>query len=440
MSLSLALKKQLEDNLFLKPSQFVHYFKLPPYPHVLSEDQKNFIDDMADLSLRRAILCAPRGSGKTFILACLFTWSISELPKILGEPYKVCVLGGKYQQAQKLHNFCSSWFLNIPYLRAQLKKDPIKGHILKKDGSEIVALAASDRSVHGPHSDVLGIDEAVDAPDPLIGEAECIIATSKHPRLIYTSTPYRYLSKFVDTWKNAGILGFKKYHFKVENCSWLNKKEFEHAKAHWSEDRFRIHWLGLPTVFSSIVFEPELLHDNTPEEMPELIEGARRVMGIDFGYGPSPTAIVVCILIDNIWYVIYAEEFIKRTPDWIQHKIGEIAKEFEVNDIFGDAQAKSEIMRLRDVSVPVMSIAFQYKRESDMIPKVRGLLKEGKLKIPQQFDNLLKEMGEMTYSTTKDDKVTSKRIGVDLVDALLLALTTQDSARSRFGIVVDSYG
>lgn len=436
MKVSELLKGEIEYKYYRKPSNFVrHVIGMEP-----SIDQANYIDDMADLTISRAIITAPRSVGKTISQAFLATWSVSELPKILGQPYKVCVLGGKYRQAEILHEACASWFLNIPYLRDKLKKDPIKGHIVLKDGSEIIAVAASDRSVHGPHSDCLIIDEAVDAKDELIEESFCIISQSKYPRLILTSTPYRYFSYFVNVWREAKKLGYKKFHYKQQNCPWLNRQEFEHAKKNWSEDRFRIHWLGLPTVYTSIVFEPELLHQALLEEMPDTTVGDRTVMGIDFGYGPSPTAVVLCQLQEGVWNVIFAEEYSRKAPDWIQSKIKEIARQFNVQDIFGDAQAKSEIMRLRDVGVPVRSIAFQYKRETDMIPKVIRLLREKRLKIPEQFDNLLKQMGEMVYTTSRvSDKVTSKRAGVDLVDALLLALTTQEMERSKFGIVVDSY-
>ena len=444
-TLNQALKQYLQNKLFSKPSNFVNHLGLCPMwegVRQLGSDQQKFLDDMADLSINRAIVTARRAGGKTIAMAQYCTWSVSELPKILHEPYKVCVLGGKYEQAKALHSYCSGWFLSIPYLKKKLKKDPIKGYIVLKDGSEIRAVASSDRSVHGVHVDSIIVDEATDAKDQLIDESFGIISQSKYPRFILTSTPNRFSSYFVRTWRNAEKLGYRKYHFKLENSFWVNREELERKKEEWGEDSelYRIQCLGLPTPYSSIVFPPDLLHNNTPEEIPEIVKGTRIVMGIDFGFGPSPTAIVLCMLVGDIWWVIFAEKYIKRTPDWIQNRIVEIVKKFEIRDIFGDAQAKSEIMRLREVGVPVRSIAFQYKREVEMIPKAVGMLRNEKLKIPQPFDDLLREMGEMIYSTSKDGRVTSKRIGVDLVDALLLALTTQETEKSRFGIIVDSYG
>lgn len=440
-----AIVHLLHDNLYRNPVTFVteclgNY--LPKWPDGTqrpSEPQRKMLEYASNLSNDRMIISAPRGAGKTLSLAMLATWSISEIPKMIDQEYKVCVLGGKYAQAKILHKYCSNWFWNIPYLNEKLDK-VIEREINLKDGSQITTLAASERSVHGPHPDCLILDEACDADTKIIETATQMVVDSEYERIVFTSTPHKYFSKFVEVWHDARSLGYKRFHYKYDETPWLTEEKYERAKKEKDEELFKAEFDGLPAEKSDIVFPSKILRPNVKEERLKFKEGLYTSLGIDWGMGPSPTALVVCQRDGQEWRVIYIEELSKKTPESIAGRIRELYENYRVDQVFSNAENKSEIMRLREDGIPVRSVSFGYKRESEMIPRTRNLLKKKRLKFSaKEHDPLLKQMTQMIYKTTSSGKVTTKKKGTDLVDALMLALTSQEVETSGFGIETGRY-
>jgi hypothetical protein len=202
-------------------------------------------------------------------------------------------------------------------------------------------------------------------------------------------------------------------------------------------EKFRTEIEGLPTAVRSVVFEPELVRPCITEEEPQLMKTGQVSIGIDWGWGASSTAVVIIQNQNEKWVVLYVQEYFRKNPEWVHEKIMELVAKYKPTMLFGDAQQKGENWRLRNRGIPIRSIAFQYKRETKMVPNLRRLMAEEKILIHNDFDDLLRQLGMMTYTTRSDGSITSKREGVDSVDALMLALSTPEIEKSTFRALVE---
>ena len=70
-----------------------------------SPRQREFLDDLTDLDIERAIVCSARGTGKTISLAVLSLWYSIVLPHFYKIPFKTLILSGSLEQSQQVYRF-----------------------------------------------------------------------------------------------------------------------------------------------------------------------------------------------------------------------------------------------------------------------------------------------------------------------------------------------
>lgn len=384
-----------------------------PYPY-----QKEFLDKMADLTNQYAIISAGRGTGKTESLAILALWYVYVLPLTTpGTPMKVVVLAGSEKQAKICYGYICSYIAKIPFLQKALAKPPTNEEILFLDGSWIKPLTASEKSVRGPHPDMLIIDEACQASNDLLTAAMPMIGTSAFPRLILSSTPDKFYSLFVDIYaKDKDFPQFLRYNWSAENCPQISKGFLNSQKTLVDSGNYMIEYLGVPYSFSGKVFPLKQLKECV--KWRGLTDsGEAKYAGVDWGFFPAPTVIsVVEEFIEKgvkKYKLLHAEPYLKQNFEDVLDKIETIARSYTVSKIYTDSNDIGENQRLTARGLPVVPVKFKSAKPL-MISNLRALIENENIMIDGAKDYpVVAQLRDYRYDSKKGD---------DFVDSLMLAV------------------
>jgi len=378
----------------------------------LSQGQEAFLKAMQNLQNSRALICAARGTGKTITLAGLALWSVDVLPYFLNSPYRIAVLAGSFEQSQILYSYVRT-FLARAELSNALEKEPTKSLTQFEDGSYIKVLTASEKQARGQHIDLLIIDEACEADDNLIKAAFPQVATSKFARIILSSTPHQFYSYFVKLWHEAE--DWLKFHWRAEDCHWIDSIRLIEAQSLLDRRTFQIEWEGIPAPQLGTIFSAQDVHQAIIPSIER--HEAPTFMGVDWGY-MHPTAIIITQRVGDAFYVIAAEKHHAKKFSEIQERIQSLARIYKPTRIFVDASHKGEAQRLAEAGYPACEVAFR-KEKRTMLSNLTWLLEHGKLKIPEQFEELIHQLGNYSWDYFESKY---KHAEDDFVDALFLAV------------------
>jgi len=377
-------------------------------------DQAKFLEDMADDSNKFVLICSACGVGKTLTLATLSLWFTTVYARVENSPQQVMIASGSKKQSDVMYNYIIEMINNNAWIRELLAQEPTKTKTLFKDGSWIMPSPASEKFIWGEHPNVMIIDEAVLTKDIILIDAVFRIAPQRHCRLIVCSTPYDYMSFFVDLWMNEEKYPqFRRYHWSSKNAYWISQDIVDFMKT-LPEDEYRIRWLGIPTPSFSSYFPLNQLKAcrimDEQEIENELRGEGEFYMGVDWGW-QHPTAIVVVKRKGKSLVVVYAEQRSRLSGDEAIEWVRQVAKDYMVNEIYCDSEARWEVMRLQNLGLPAVPIKFHTEKKP-MLSNLRSLINTQSLKIPSNMQDLLTQLARYNPNRKKDD---------DLVDALMLA-------------------
>jgi len=366
-------------------------------PLVLSDGQKEFLEDLAFHGVRLVIISAGRGSGKTFVLAIYIMWRI-----FTHDMYSISCMGGSQEQSDKIASYIQGWIRNNTVLEGYTLKNIQKTTTTFSEG-EAKFHACSGTSVRGPHTYDLIIDEQAAGEEAgggkFIKSAIWEVSTSPDIHIIQSSTAHFIHGDFLITWNDAEKLGYKRYQWAIarhvndagvtdetdpykiyedtnpkhwkSNVPWMPDLNIEILRKKCSNSEWLVEALGGINTSSGLVFNPadlgvafckaacdecrpyeagkclELLQrvllqegmkmDDLPTDtMAALNEYVHnRVLGIDWGRG-SPTAYVVLGQFRDWVFVLEAHETIDLTDQEKLDLAVELATRWQVEVIRPD--------------------------------------------------------------------------------------------------------
>ena len=390
-----------------------------------SNFQDRFLLDMADIDSKKGvIISAGRGTGKTFTLALLSLWYIYVIPKYIHRPVTAVVLGGSFDQSKNLYKYVKAWSYSHDFIKGELAREPTIFETVFTDGSSIKALTASEKSVRGPRSDLLIIDEGVEAGEELIGAAMQINITSNIARTIISSTPHEYNSLFVNVTQKPADYGFRDpYWWSANDAPWIHPDVLNMKKKTMNEGTMMIEIEGRPYAFTGKVFSLESLKDCIVKHNP-IIENTIKIMGVDWGHYPAPTVCIVIQKLGDRLQVLYRDSFLKEKFEDVMDSLENTAKTYVVQSINVDSIPPGEGERLRNRGLPVYMIKFKSEKPL-MISNLQSLVEKTRLQIPEDFFDLLTQMRNYRFDSKRDD---------DFVDALMLACKGQGIISTGFNV------
>lgn len=399
-----------------------------PYPY-----QVDFLKQMVDLKNQYAVISAGRGTGKTECLAVLALWYVYVLPLTEpGVPMQVVILAGSEKQARICYSYIMGYIQKIPFLQKALAKEPTAEEIIFTDGSSIKPLTASEKSVRGPHPDLLIIDEACQASDDLLVAAMPMIGTSKYARLILSSTPDEYFSLFVNIYaEQKNYPQFLRFNWSAEDCPLVNPDFLKAQRTLIDEGNYAVEYLGIPYSFVGKVFPLEKLKECVKHR--NLTTGDKeKYAGVDWGFYPAPTALIIVEKEEFEdkklgWKVLHSEPFLAQDMAEVLEKIELICKTYEVSRVYTDSEDIGENQRLTAKGLPVIPVKFKSQKAA-MISNLRALVENLLIKIDGEKDYpVVVQMRDYRYDTKRND---------DFVDALMLAVkaTKPESVPAKWNL------
>jgi len=362
---------------------------------------------------KRIIIQSAGGTGKTKLLAGIALYLAIVVSTVEHEPIKVIIISGSKDQARYLYDYCKD-VLDGEYCKDLIKGEPLQSITKFKNGSEIRALPNSLKAIQGKHGDIVLIDEAVLAGDFLIRDALRITAGSKRDIIILSGTPLEAASLFCEIYRDVdNYPEWTRFHWSAKECPLISKDRLAEVES-LPEDMKSIFWEGQP-YYKKLerVVDFDSLKDAC-KDVPLLqydATGGNVVMGVDWGW-THYTAIVVLQKVNGVFRVLYTDQWRREQFESIHDKIVETCKAYNVTKVLADSEDVGENQRLEARGLMVYPCAFQ-RRKSQMQSFLRMTFFNRKIRIPQQFQELIQQLRTYTWKTKSND---------DLVDALMLAL------------------
>jgi hypothetical protein len=146
---------------------------------------------------RRIIINACRQFGKSSVSACAAIWSC-----LYESPARVVLISPSQQQSGELFRKCMTYLERLPGV--PLAKQSSTTRLELENGSRIISLPGSEKTVRGYSATLVIIDECARCSDELIAAVRPMLAASESGRLVFLSTPNGRRGIFYDTFQNGG--------------------------------------------------------------------------------------------------------------------------------------------------------------------------------------------------------------------------------------------
>jgi len=268
--------------------------KVPDFV-ILTEDQKEFLDDLWKRSIDQGILAAGRGAGKTFCIAIYVTWRMCCF-----DFFTITVMGGSAEQSGKIKEYVDFWRLTSDEVNHCIYRSITGGNrpaqIHNRWGSYARFPACSETAARGPHVTQVIIDETCQGEAKSAGGALAIraargqLTSSAQSLLLYTSTAQYIFGTFFSTWRRADKLGFKKYRWSVaryyDDSQWFTPGT---KSPNWDlidtvlyKDRDKTHWIPNVWWITDWDIKNYRMNSTDDEFLVEVLGGISRGSGLVF--------------------------------------------------------------------------------------------------------------------------------------------------------------
>lgn len=251
-----------------------------PVHIVLSDNQKEVLNDVWKNKVELILISAGRGAGKTFTLAVWNCWRL-----VTRDYYEITTMGGSAKQSKLLQKYIDYWrgqHKEVGYIIHKSPKAIGNRACVTRMDSENTYIACSPTAAMGPHVNEVQIDEECAAESRGTEGMEAIEAidwqiTGRTDTIIWrTSTSHFIFGKFYEIMTNPSKEGYKVYIWSIANhisgkpnrtkytdrnpnnwvqaCWWITKKDI--IKLRKKSDEEWLCWgLGYPSLASGQIFK-----------------------------------------------------------------------------------------------------------------------------------------------------------------------------------------
>ena len=448
-------------------------------PIQLSEDQIEFLEDLASGKVRLAIITAGRGSGKTFALAVYVIWRI-----FTHENYDIACMGGSRDQSDKIHSFITGWINNSDELK-KYKLKLIEKEVKSLADSSATFHACSGTSIRGPHVMDVVIDEEASGEEAggtkFIRAALWEVSTSSNIHIIKSSTCHFVHGDFIQTWNNAEKLGYKRYRWAIvkhisgekdpykiytdmnpknwrSNIPWMPEQNVPILRLDTSNDEWLVEALGGISISSGLVFNPNDIdscvctycpdHDlqcipykegycpmvqsflqlcGVPEGMIPVSNRLalmqfvkERILGIDWGEA-SPCAYSAVGRFRDFIFVLISQEFVGQTDSEKIRFASELAKNLQIEVIRPDPREWAYNNALSNLGFAVHKL-FNVeggKDKTQYVYTIKRYIERHMIVIPCVFEDLIRSLKQLSY----DEHGVIRKQNDHSFDSLLYAMS-----------------
>jgi len=397
------------------------------------------------------VICAPRKSGKTVLVAIIACWLCLRDPS-----FRFFIVSGSQSQAAWLYKYCTDILAPSLPERRKIKEffsQFIKGEPRKSitefiEGGWIRYSAASKKQVNAPTSDALAMDEYVLIPSDIIQQAWPMIRGSECPMrfLLSTATPgQENTDSFLDILDEADKVGFKKFNWSDTDCPFLQTenalRDAEVAEFFLDDDMIRTQYRGalpkragrvFPRTFIRAAFiapdpeNPGYLLNGTPYDPDDLVFRGESKGSFDWGFDHETVMIEGYRGLDR--KIVLMKMVVgsgTSANDWGQRAEDDTV-DHNIEEWLCDSSGAFQNRELQDRGLKVTKRVFghQYKGKEWMIGVLYDWFEKVGLVIPDtpEFEPLKKQL--QAYKRDQDGK--PKKGNDDKVDSLLCLISGWD--------------
>lgn len=386
-------------------------------------------------SARQTILISPRQCGKSRSLALLAVWTAFRQPGAL-----VMIVSASETAATRLL-YTVREICQHPLL-AGSTVDETMTRLVLSNGSRVLSVPASEKSIRGWSVDLLVVDEAAFiTEDILFGAAFPTTAARPNARIILASSPWGDQGPFyalAQQGLDPDNPHVDTHRWKLNDAHWISEAVIEAARATLSPLRFRAEYEGEFVTSGDAYFDRDDLLacvvDYPLVRAPGLklpavagLDWGRRqdahavaIVGVldDYGVNPEPVVIVPWLETSRRPYIEQVEEIVALTGFW------DLAVRAETNGV--GQMPVEELMRKLDGRVRVTPSSTTMTSKEDAYGRLRLLLASRRIVLPQH-EEMLRQLGGITATPTPTGglKIAARveHLHDDIPDALTLALT-----------------
>lgn len=387
--------------------------------------------DAMELRKRQTVVVAPRQCGKSESL------SLKAAHAALRKPNQLIMIVSASETAAVRLLYAVREAFDHPLLKGSLAEEPTQTRIVLKNGSRILSVPASEKSIRGWSVDLLIVDECAFVADDILLSAALPTTTARpDARVVLASTPWGDAGAFF----NLAMQGMgddehtETFRWKLLDAPWIHPAVVEAARRSLPPLRFRAEYEGEFITSGDAYFDRMDLLACTAD-YPLRDDGQRMpaVCGLDWGrqqdahaiaiaavlmdYGVNPRPVVVVPWVETSRrsYTLQGEEIERLSKLWTMDI------HTETN---GVGAAPSERLVEHLVWTRVVKQASTQKSKEDSYGRLKVLFDERSIVIPQH-EELLRQLGGITATATSNGglRIEARQESVhdDLPDALALA-------------------
>lgn len=332
-------------------------------------------------------------SGKTFVGTY---WAGNKIALLPDKDGLICAPTYKVLQQSTLKKFFEVW----PELRAFYKQQ--KGEInLPGGGTVFIRSADQPLGVEGMTIHWAWLDEAGMMPRLMWTVARSRVSMTGGQILI-TTTPYNLgwlYQDFYLVWKEGRDSDYSVYTWRSIDNPLFPKDFFEKERERLRPEEFARRYCGEFKRMEGLVYE--LSDNHIIDPIPNICQKADFIgAGIDWGFR-NPSAISVCVLWDNAWYIISDwKETEKTTAEIIQVLKNQIS-EYRIQRVFPDPAEQDRIKELKNAGINVADVNKDIKGG---ISTIQQLIRDNRFFVFRTCKNFLDEINSYHYPEGQDGK------------------------------------
>lgn len=424
-------QSQIAANQPMKKSDaaVLAFYRQYPVAFVINEldgnpttDQAELLQACADLEKKQIILSAGRGAGKSRVVSWIVAWSMACLPDVF-EKYSAVILGGSGEQSDIMYDYFKDDIYKTKYLLNRLTKDPTKRKT-KFESGFVKALTASEKSVRGPHPELLILDEVAAADDEIMRSALPMISGSAHGRIIMLSTPHKMFGLFQEYWSKAKAYEYERFGpWPLTNCHHIDQVWVERMRKQFTPQKFAVEILGQPVEGGALVFHDEWIDDCTAKEAFEMNPNFDHDGGIDWGHvNPTVLQRVQGFIKDKLYYPGPEMEWQYKLFPKIQLDILWTFRSKRGAKYWADASHIGENQRMIENGINAEAVSFSVENKQALAELAAYLFWQKKIVLSPDLVTLIEQLKKYHWEQLPGGKEKLTKEEVDHVEAFLLSL------------------
>lgn len=417
-----------------------------PYHIILSEDQKNYLNDIWSGKALLTLLAAGRGGGKTFIFAVRYTWLLAT--QSIGITY----MGGSMKQSKLCQDYIDNWRYDNDILYQIIDKSNhgVERYMTTIWRGHLDFSACSPTSARGPHVNEVGLDEVCVAEDKseeggkAVSAAMWQVTGKRVGRLDMASTAHFIHGTFYEYMMNPEKYGFKVYKWAIakhvsgkkplecytdknpsnwiSNVWWMSNADIQKMRKAKSNEEWLCESLGEASMASGAVFKKDdldivicslceecepynwdkcklckLANTGTQDDPTKYILDRR--IGFDYGISESPTAVTIVGRKSDIVFVLFNDEQIglreEDKVEWVHTN----CQQWKTWDFIPDPAVGGKALneKFEDLGYAVFVIPEQDKAER--VYNLINFVEKRKIIVPNIFWHLTQSLRKCAWDS-----------------------------------------